>query len=135
MGALAEPRVSVVTAAYEDLRFLDAAVESISRQTFQDLELVLVNDGAAQSDIFTRQTARDPRVRVLTNVVNLGPMEAANRGIRDARGDIIVRLDADDISRPDRVAHLVAALDADPEIAIVGASFVNIDEDSRQGSI
>ena len=135
MGALAYPRVSVVTAAYQDLRFLDAAVESISRQTFQDLELVLVNDGAAQCDIFTRQTARDPRVRVLTNVVNLGPMEAANRGIRDARGDIIVRLDADDISRPDRVAHLVAALDADPEIAVVGGSFVNIDEDSRQGSI
>jgi glycosyltransferase involved in cell wall biosynthesis len=131
----AYPRVSVVIAAYKDLRFLDAAVASVTNQTFHDLELVLVDDCTAQGDIFARQAARDPRIRVLTNEANLGAMEAANRGIRVARGDIIARLDADDIARPERIARLVASLDADPELAIVGTNFLNIDENGRHGTI
>lgn len=134
-SALTHPRVSVVIVAYKDLRFLNTAVESITDQTFHDLELVLVDDGTAQGDIFVRQAARDSRVRVLTNPVNLGPMGAGNRGIREARGDIIVRLDADDIARADRIAHLVASLDADPQIAVLGSNFVNIDEYGRHGTI
>ena len=135
MSDAASPRVSVVMAAYNDLRFLDPAVESVINQTFDDLELVLVDDHTGQGDIFVRQAARDPRIRILTNDANLGAMEAANRGIRVARGDIIARLDADDIARPERVARLAALLDADPELAIVGTNFLNIDEDGWHGTI
>jgi glycosyltransferase involved in cell wall biosynthesis len=92
MSDAASPKVSVVMAAYNDLRFLDPAVESVINQTFDDLELVLVDDHTGQGDIFVRQAARDPRI--LTNDANLGAMEAANRGIRVARGVIIARTQA-----------------------------------------
>jgi glycosyltransferase involved in cell wall biosynthesis len=94
MSDAASPKVSVVMAAYNDLRFLDPAVESVINQTFDDLELVLVDDHTGQGDIFVHQAARDPRIRILTNDANLGAMEAANRGIRVARGDIIARTQA-----------------------------------------
>src|SRR5687767_593354 len=99
------PRVSVVMAAYTDLRCLDAAVESIIRQTHPDIEFIIVDEGTGMHEIFARQAARDPRIRIITNATNLGEAAAVNRGIRNTHGDIIVRLDADDVARPERIAE------------------------------
>lgn len=129
------PRVSVVMTVYNDLRFLAAAVESVLRQDYQDFELILVDDGTGHADIIARHASRDRRIRVVRNEANLGAMGAANRGIRTARGDIIARLDADDIAEPQRLGRLVAALDADPELGLVGSSFRNIDEADIAGTI
>ena len=87
---------------YNDMRFLDAAVDSILRQEFRDLELIIVDDGTGQDAIFDALARRDPRIRIVVNPANLGTAEAANRGIEVARGDIIARLDADDVAEPAR---------------------------------
>jgi glycosyltransferase involved in cell wall biosynthesis len=122
------PRASVVMTVYNDLRFLDAAVDSILQQEFRELELVIVDDGTGQDALFKALARRDPRIRLVTNPVNLGTAAAANRGIENARADIIVRLDADDVAEPTRVGRLVAALADDPQLGLVGSRCTVIDE-------
>jgi glycosyltransferase involved in cell wall biosynthesis len=126
--ACRSPQASVVMPVYNDLRFLDEAVDSILRQEFSDLELVIVDDGNGQDAIFEALRRRDPRIRIVTNPVNLGAAVALNRGIDAARADIIVRLDADDIAEPGRVGRLVAALDGDPQLGLIGSAVTFIDE-------
>jgi glycosyltransferase involved in cell wall biosynthesis len=115
------PRASVVMTVYKDLRFLDAAVDSVLQQDFRDLELVIVDDGNDQHAIFQALERRDPRIRLVVNPTNLGTAAAANRGIAAARAGIIVRLDADDVAEPTRVGRLVAALAGDPQLGLVGS--------------
>jgi glycosyltransferase involved in cell wall biosynthesis len=114
--------------AYNDLRFLEAAVDSILQQEFRDLELILVDDGTGHDAIFRALASRDPRIRIVVNPANLGTAAAANRGIDIARGDIIVRLDADDIAEPTRVGRQVAALADDPQLGLVGSAVTLMDE-------
>ncbi|WP_143748787.1 glycosyltransferase family 2 protein [Mesorhizobium sophorae] len=125
------PRASVVMTVYTDQRFLDAAVDSILTQEFRDLELVIVDDATGDHVVFEALARRDPRIRIVTNPTNLGPAAAANRGIEAARGDIILRLDCDDIAEPTHVGRLVAALDEDSDLGLVGNAVTLIDEADR----
>ena len=122
------PHLSVVMMAYGDLRFLDEAVDSILRQDYRDFEFILVDDAAEQPDVFERLALRDPRIQVISYDQNLGPAAAANRGIAVARGDIIARLDADDVAEPSRLGRLLAAFAVDPQIGMIGSWFTRIDE-------
>lgn len=122
------PACSVVMTAYQDFRFLDEAVDSILVQDFGDFELIVVDDGSDDPAPVKALAARDPRIRVLLNETNVGTAVSANRAIAVARGDIIVRLDSDDISEPSRIGKLVAALRADPELGLVGSAVTMIDE-------
>ncbi len=125
------PRASIVMTVYNDLRFLDEAVDSILHQEFRDFELVIVDDGTRQDAVFKALGERDPRIRIVVNPTNLGTAAAANRGIEAARSDIILRLDADDVAEPTQVGRLVAALDQDPELGLVGSAVTLIDETGR----
>lgn len=117
--------------AYNDLRFLDEAIDSILKQDFGDLELIVVDDGTGETERFRRIQDRDPRIRVIALPANIGTAAAANRGIEAARADIIARLDADDIAEPDHIGRLVAALREDPDLGLVGSWCTLIDEAGR----
>jgi glycosyltransferase involved in cell wall biosynthesis/predicted O-methyltransferase YrrM len=125
------PACSVVMTAYQDFRFLDAAVASLLAQDFADFELIVVDDGSTEPAPVAALAARDPRIRVLLNPENVGTAVSANRGIEAARSDIIVRLDSDDIAEPGRLGALVGALRADPELGLVGSAVTIIDEEGR----
>ena len=133
--ATTAPRVSVVMAVGPDLRFLDAAVDSVLAQEYDDLELVVIDDATGARDVFADLTRRDPRIRLLTNETNVGAATSANRGIAAARGEIIARLDADDVAEPAHVGRLVAALDADPGLGLVGTAVTLIDEEDREHGV
>jgi glycosyltransferase involved in cell wall biosynthesis len=120
---------------YNDLRFLDEAVDSILHQEFRDLELIIVDDGTGQDALFRALEHRDPRVRLVVNPTNIGTAAAANRGIETARGDIIVRLDADDVAEPARIGSLVTALSEDPELGLVGSWCTLIEESGRSKGV
>ncbi|WHU04029.1 CmcI family methyltransferase [Sphingomonas sp. NIBR02145] len=125
------PACSVVMTAYNDFRFLDEAVDSVLGQDFQDFELIVIDDGSDDPEPVKALAARDPRIRVLLNETNVGTAVSANRAIAQARGDIIVRLDSDDVSEPSRIGKLVEALRADPELGLVGSAVTLIDEAGR----
>jgi glycosyltransferase involved in cell wall biosynthesis len=125
------PRVSVVMTVYNDLRFLDAAVESVLVQDLKDFELIIVDDGTHQSAVMERLAGRDPRICLIVNAENVGAAAAANRGIERARADIIARLDADDIAEPTRIRRLLSALDDDPQLGLVGTWFTTMTENGE----
>lgn len=131
----ATPRASVVMTVYRDMRFLDEAVSSVLNQRLADIELIVVDDGNADADAFGRLLRRDPRIRLVTCPTNLGTAAAANRGIAVARSEIVVRLDADDLCEPNRVGRLVAALERDPRLGLVGSDVRLLDEGGAPGRV
>jgi glycosyltransferase involved in cell wall biosynthesis len=115
------PRVSVVMPVYDAGEFVEEAVESIRRQTFCDFELICVDDGSTDGSdcILEWLAADDGRIRVIRQK-NSGVATALNRGVAEAAGELIARMDADDVAIPERLAAQVAFLDANPEVVCVG---------------
>ncbi|TWI02976.1 glycosyl transferase family 2 [Luteimonas cucumeris] len=99
------PLVSVVMTCHDTARYLDGAVGSILRQSWNRLELVVVDD-ASQDDSVERLHelgAADGRLRVIQLTSNVGTYRAKNIGIRSARGEVVTFMDSDDISHPERI--------------------------------
>ena len=113
------PRVSVLMAAHNAAPYLRQAIDSVLRQSFADLELILVNDGSTDETADIAAAYRDPRLRVVTNSRNLGVAEARNEGFAVARGTYLAIHDADDISHPTRLARQVEHLDRHPGDVLV----------------
>lgn len=113
------PKVSVLIPAYNAESTVEPAVDSTLRQTFADFELIVVDDGSTDStsSILDSYARRDPRVRVI-HTPNRGIIEALNTGIGECRGELIARMDADDISHPRRLEMQVALMDAHPEVSV-----------------
>ncbi|MHB8533844.1 MAG: glycosyltransferase [Sulfuricaulis sp.] len=99
-------KVSVLMAVYNGEKFLSEAVNSILQQTHKDLEFVIVNDGSTDSSTQLLQEIRDDRVKVVRQE-NQGLAAALNRGLAECSCEIVVRMDADDISYPERVEVLL----------------------------
>jgi glycosyltransferase involved in cell wall biosynthesis len=123
------PKVSVVTTVYNGEPYFDRAIPSILQQSYRDFEFILVDDGSTDrtAELLRQAAAQDSRVRVCTPG-RLGFAAAVNYGITQAKGEYIARQDFDDRSYPDRLAHQVAYLDAHPQVGVVGAYYVRIDE-------
>lgn len=118
MSAVA-PRVSVILPVYNGADYLLEAVGSILAQTYTDFELIAIDDGSRDGTAALLDGLRDPRLRVV-HQENMGLALTLNRGIALARGEYIARQDADDISRPQRLAKQVEYLDAHPACGLLG---------------
>ena len=129
---MGQPRVSVVMPVRNGGRFLEPAVRSILDQELRDLELVVVDDGSTDDSprVLQRLAAADPRVRVLTGPAT-GLVAALNQGCAAARAPLVARMDADDLSLPPRLARQCAAMDADPELVLLGTGVRYVDEHDR----
>lgn len=96
------PAISVIVPVYQAETFLPACAESVTSQTFSDWELLLIDDGCtdASGTICDRLATADSRIRALHQPKNAGVSEARNRGLREAQGEYIAFLDADDAFEP-----------------------------------
>jgi glycosyltransferase involved in cell wall biosynthesis len=113
------PLVSVIMPCYNQGQYLEEAVGSVLAQTYQDFEIIVINDGstdAATVDLL--QTYHQPQMTVL-HTANHGPAVARNTGIQQARGDYILPLDADDRIAPTFLEKTVPLLDQNPGVGIV----------------
>ena len=115
-------------AVYNGERFLRPAIESILDQTFTDFEFLIVDDASTDDTPAIIQSYQDSRIRVLRTECKSGAGYARNLGLRNARGEYVAVLDADDVAYPHRLATQAAFLDAHPEIALVGSAYDLIDE-------
>jgi glycosyltransferase involved in cell wall biosynthesis len=128
------PRLSVVMPVRDLADFADAAIASILGQTHGDFEFLIRDDGSVDGtrEILRQWAARDPRIRLFESDESLGPAESSNFVVRHATGELIARMDADDVAHPDRLRRQVDALDAHPEACLVGSLFEGIDEQGRR---
>ena len=125
------PLVSVVMPVWNAEKYIGAAIESIQAQTYQNFELMLVEDCPTDntSAVVADYAQRDGRLRVLKNDKNRGIAYTTNRAIAEAKGKYIALLDDDDLMTPWRLELQVAYLEQHPEIDILGGCTVNIFED------
>lgn len=113
------PKVSVIIPCYNQGQYLDEAVKSVLNQTFQDFEIIIINDGS--TDEITNQILQNynkPKTRVICTI-NQGLASARNVGIKAAQGEYILPLDADDKIGTTYLEKAVNVLDANPRIGIV----------------
>src|SRR5262249_35542548 len=121
----AGPKVSVLLTAYNRERYIGQAIESVLAQTFNDFELVIVDDGSSDQTIaIARRYTADPRVRLVENTRNLGQFQNRNHAATLARGELLKYHDSDDLMYPHCLSVLVDALAAEPaaDLAMSGHS-------------
>jgi len=124
MEKVITPVVSVVMPVYNGEEYLREAMASILNQTFEDFELIVINDGSTDSttDIVYEFEKNDSRV-VHIRQENAGIVSALNRGLELARGDYIARMDADDICHPERFAVQVEFLRNNRDYVVCGSDY------------
>jgi len=126
------PKISVLMPVFNAARYLPAAVESILAQTFADFEFIIVDDGSTDRSpaILKRFAQRDARIKIVSRP-NTGIVGALNDGLTVARGEFIARMDADDLSRPERLATQLCYLETHPELVAIGSSVLMVDPAGR----
>lgn len=124
--------ITVVMPAYNAEQYIGAAIESILNQTFQDFELIIVDDGSTDQtrDIIQEYAGKDSRIRFLQSDHG-GSSQARNIGIKKATRPWIAMMDADDISLPQRFEIQLAAAKEHPEIQAWGSAISHINRDGR----
>lgn len=126
------PKVSVVVPAYNVRSYIEDALVSLERQSFQEFEVLIVDDGSTDgtAELVKPFCQRDSRFQLL-HKQNGGLSSARNYGIRHARADYIALLDGDDAYEPDKLVTHVAILDRTPEVGVVYSASRAIREDGH----
>ncbi len=129
-----KPIVSVILPCYNAEPFLVEALESIINQSFKDLEIICVDDGSTDATltILNQYARNDKRIKVVINDNNLGLISTLNKAILLSRGEIIARMDADDISSCDRIEKQIDFLKANKHVDIVSTGYYLIDENGQE---
>ena len=118
------PKVSIIIPCYNYGQYIDEAVDSVLAQTFQDFEIIIVNDGS--TDEFTNKKLENynkPKTTVYFTK-NQGVSAARNYAIEKSSGEYILPLDADDKIHSDYIKEAVDVLEANNEIGIVYCEFL-----------
>lgn len=128
MNMRRDPKVTVLMSIYNGERYLNEAVDSILTQTFTDFEFLIIDDASTDRTPEILRGYDDPRIRIVTNEENLGLTKSLNKGLTLARGEYIARMDADDISLPERFEQQIYFLEKNSDIGVLGAAVQYIDE-------
>lgn len=129
----AKPLISVVMPAHNAQKYLSTAIESILNQTFKKFELIIVNDASTDKtlQIIKSFAKKDSRIRIINNKKRLDIAGSLNKGISHAMSNIIARMDADDISLPNRLEVQYKLINNSKKIAVVGANIVVMDPQEK----
>ncbi|MDP2833081.1 MAG: glycosyltransferase family A protein [Pseudomonadota bacterium] len=119
------PLVSVVIPTWNSAATLPRAIDSVLAQTWARREIIVVDDGGTDASLALLADYGE-RVRVVSQT-NGGPASARNRGLREARGQYVAFLDADDHWLPEKLERQVALLDAQPEIGFCSTATAVVD--------
>lgn len=124
------PRVSVIVPVFNAERFIKAALGSVLAQTYDDYEIIVVDDGSTDGTQAAVTEMSGP-IRYVPQP-NQGPSVARNTGITTSRGALVCFLDSDDAWLPDKLAIQVAMIDAQPDLGLIFADEDEFDEDGIQ---
>jgi len=120
------PLISVIMSVYNAEKFVGEAIESVLHQTFTNFEFIIIDDGSTDNSfaIIQQYIKNDSRITVVKNNENLGVSSALNNGISMAKGRYVARMDADDISFPDRFLLQLEEFKKNPELLVVGSDAI-----------
>ncbi|MCO6045366.1 glycosyltransferase [Aeoliella sp. ICT_H6.2] len=126
------PTISVILPVYNAERYVAEAVESILAQTYTDFEFLIIDDGSTDGSlkVLEHYAQRDERIR-LKSRPNTGYVVALNEMLSEARGEFIARMDADDISLPDRLQKQTDFLVPRLDHVCVGTAVTHVDSENE----
>lgn len=135
-----EPMVSILMGVHRSADFdcLRDSVLSIARQSYQNWELIIVDDGSNNvelEEVFKELRDLDVRIRTIGYEENRGLAFALNVGLANAKGCYIARQDDDDLSDTDRLSRQIAYLEEHPDISIIGSNAVLYDKEGMWGKM
>jgi len=116
---------------YNGEKYLQESIESILAQTYSDFEFIIIDDCSTDDSVNIIESYDDKRIRLIRNEHNLRLPASLNKGIKSATGKYIARMDADDISMPDRFDKQVSYMETHSEVVAAGGSFQAIDENGN----
>tara|TARA_B100001287_G_scaffold72444_1_gene60079 strand:- start:11039 stop:12055 length:1017 start_codon:yes stop_codon:yes gene_type:complete len=114
------PLCSVVMSVYNGSEFLSDAIESILQQTYKNFEFIIINDASTDNSLEIIKSYNDHRIVLIENKKNIFLAASLNKGIKASQGKYIIRMDADDISMPNRISKQVQYMENNPDIGICG---------------
>ena len=114
------PLVSILISTYNDERYIVESINSILNQTYTNLEILVINDASTDHTGQLLQQIQDERLIIIENETNHKLAANLNKMIRMAKGKYWARMDADDISLPERIAHQVRYMEEHPEVDVLG---------------
>jgi glycosyltransferase involved in cell wall biosynthesis len=124
------PKVSVIVPVYNVERYVGAAIQSVLDQTFQDFEILIIDDASPDQSIAVCRRFTDKRIRIIQQA-NRGLAGARNTGIRNAQGEYLAFLDSDDLWTVDKLEKHVAHLDRYPEVGLSYCRSAFIDQEGE----
>lgn len=117
-------KISVLMSAYnEPLKWLSQSVDSILQQTFKDFEFIIICDNpyyGQGTQLLKDYAEKDKRITLIINEENIGLTKSLNKGLAIAKGDYIARMDADDISMPNRLEKQFKYMESHPDVIVLG---------------
>lgn len=131
LATVHQPLVSVVMPVYNAERFVGDALKSILNQTYTKFEFIIIDDGSKDESLAIIKKYADPRIRLIALAQNQGIVNALNTGLQAAQGKYIARMDADDVSMPNRLALQVAFMEKHPEVGLLGTQHMAIHGKAR----
>ena len=119
------PIISVILPVYNAEKYIEEAINSILEQTYQNFELIIINDGSSDNSVnVINQYEKNNKVKIV-NQENQGLIFTLNKGIDLAKGQYIARMDADDIAHPERFEKQLSLFEANPNLGVCSASTEN----------
>lgn len=108
--------------------FLRESVSSILDQTFRDFEFLIIDDGSTDHSIKVLESFSDQRIRLVRHAANQRLIATLNEGLELAKGKYVARMDADDISLPDRLQLQWNFMEQHPDVAVCGMQLIDLEE-------
>lgn len=136
---MSDPKISVIMGIYQskNKKIVSDAIQSIINQTFKEWEFIICDDGSTDDtwEFLSKKYGKDSRFLLIRNKVNGGLRVALNSCLKVATAEYIVRMDADDYSRPDRLEILYKVARNNPDVDVIGTAMLSFDEKGEHGII
>ena len=129
---ITRPLVTVLMSVFNGETYLKKAIDSILKQSYSDFEFLIINDGSKDktAEILEHEAKRDSRIKVIDQD-NQGLVASLNYGLKKASGQLIARIDADDIAYPHRLEKQVTYMAEHPDLLALGSAITLIDDQGR----
>ncbi|MCE7863735.1 MAG: glycosyltransferase [Bacteroidetes bacterium CHB5] len=127
---MTNPLVTIICVCYNQARFVTEALDSVAKQTYQPIELIVIDDGSTDrsKEVIENWMISRPEIRLLLNGTNLGYCKTFNKAAAFAKGKYLIDLSADDWLLPERVAVGVHTLESNPQAGVTFSDAEHVNE-------